>query len=308
MDLSLTPDQRTVLDALDGLCRSFEEAPLHDAPLAASSAQLDAEIAEAGFLDVAADPDFGTISAAIIVERLARLPYATEAAASAFFRPMLGDVTGPLCLIDGTRTPRMVRFLAPGANVLVVEGDRVTQFIATNDQLRAEPEALYGYPIATLLNLPDERQDCDIAPADARARWQAALASEAAGLLAAALASTVSHVSEREQFGRKLATFQALRHRLAEAQVLTNGTYWLAMKAAATLDPGVSAMAANYAQEAARICAYDFHQFLGAMGMTLEHPLHMWTYRLKALTGELGGRKANAAAAADAIWGKVQLA
>ena len=49
---------------------------------------------------------------------------------------------------------------------------------------------------------------------------------------------------------------------------------------------------------------YDFHQFLGAMGMTLEHPLHLWTYRLKALTSELGGRGANAVAAAEAIWGE----
>jgi hypothetical protein len=48
---------------------------------------------------------------------------------------------------------------------------------------------------------------------------------------------------------------------------------------------------------------YDCHQFLGAMGMTLEHPLHLWTYRLKALTSELGGRGANALAAAEAIWG-----
>ena len=39
------------------------------------------------------------------------------------------------------------------------------------------------------------------------------------------------------------------------------------------------------------------------MGMTLEHPLHLWTYRLKLLTAELGGRGAQAVAAADAIWG-----
>ena len=47
---------------------------------------------------------------------------------------------------------------------------------------------------------------------------------------------------------------------------------------------------------------YDLHQFLGAMGITLEHPLHLWTDRLKALIGELGGRGANAVAAAGAIW------
>jgi alkylation response protein AidB-like acyl-CoA dehydrogenase len=75
------------------------------------------------------------------------------------------------------------------------------------------------------------------------------------------------------------------------------------MKAANTLDPADAALAAFHAQESARAVVYDFHQFLGAMGMTLEHPLHLWTYRLKALIGELGGRGSNALAAARALWG-----
>jgi len=308
MELSLTDDQRAILDALDSLCRPYEDAPLHDAPMAATSAALDAEIAAAGFLDVAADPDLGTATAAVIVERLARLPYATEAAASAMFADVLADVLEdgprPLCLVGGQRIPRMVRFLRPGASVLVIEEAQVWLFTAAEARINAVPDALYGYPVAMLLDLPAERQVIDITPAEARCRWQAGIAAEAAGLLAAALASTVAHVGEREQFGRKLATFQALRHRLAEAQVRTNGCYWLAMQAAATRDPADCALAAHYAQEAARACVYDFHQFTGAMGMTLEHPLHLWTYRLKALVGEMGGRGASAAAAADAIWGR----
>lgn len=303
MDLSLTDDQRAVLDALDGLCRPFEQAPVHDAPLAATSADLDAQLAQSGFLDVALDADLGTVTAALVVERLARLPYATEAAASAFFRPVLGDVPGPICLVDGTRTPRMVRFLAPGSNVLVVGDERVSHFGAAETQVRPAADALYGYPVATLLDIPADRASCGISCEEALTRWRIAVAAEAAGLLRAALGSTVAHVSEREQFGRKLATFQALRHRLAEAQVRTNCAYWLAMKGAATLDPADAALAASYVQEAARCSVYDFHQFLGAMGMTLEHPLHLWTYRLKALIGELGGRGANAAAAASALWG-----
>jgi hypothetical protein len=33
--------------------------------------------------------------------------------------------------------------------------------------------------------------------------------------------------------------------------------------------------------------------------MTLEHPLHLWTYRLKALVSELGGRSGQAASVAE---------
>lgn len=143
----------------------------------------------------------------------------------------------------------------------------------------------------------------DISAEAVKIRWRTGLAAEAAGLLAAALESTSGYVTDRKQFGRSIATFQAVRHRLAEVQVRTNGVYWLALRAAGTLDAGDAALAALHAQESARAAVYDFHQFLGSMGMTLEHPLHLWTYRLKALIGELGGRGVQGTAAADAIWG-----
>ncbi len=301
MDLSLTPDHLAILDALDGLARPYASVPIGDHSFSLVSAALDRDLAEGGFLDVAADPDLGTVAAAIVVERLARLPYTTEAAMSALVRPLLGQcLTGPMCLIEG-KTNRPIRFLREGATVIVV-GDDVSSFTATASQIRAEPAALYGYPVATLLEVSPTITH-DASPQDVHTRWRIALAAEAAGLLAAALESVTSHTSDRNQFGRPLATFQAVRHRLAEAQVRTNGVYWLAMKAAATLDAGDAALAALHAQETARAVVYDFHQFLGAMGMTLEHPLHLWTYRLKALASELGGRGGNALAAADAIWG-----
>jgi Acyl-CoA dehydrogenase, C-terminal domain len=302
VDLSLNPDQIAILDALDSLAKPYLDVPIGDHSCALVSAQLDRDLAEGGFLDVAFDPDLGTVTAAIIVERLARLPYATEAAMSALVRPLLGDgVAGPICIVEAGRKSPLLRFLREGATVVVV-GDEVRSFTPSALQLRAEPESLYGYPVATLLECaPTVLHDCS--PADIRTRWRIALAAESAGLLAAALQSVVDHVSGREQFGRAIATFQAVRHRLAEAQVRTNGVYWLAMKAAATLDAGDAALAALHAQETAKACVYDFHQFLGAMGMTLEHPLHLWTYRLKALSSELGGRGSNALASAEALWG-----
>ena len=303
MRLSLNDDQRAILDALDSLAKPYEAAPMHDAPLAAVSSALDAELVEAGFLDVGFDPDLGLVTAAMVVERLGRLPYATNAGMMAAMRPLLGIAnTAPLCVVEAGRLHAPVRFLAEGSRVVVI-GDTVRSFIATADHVRAEPEALYAYPMATITTLPDTLDSHDVEAETLRTHWRIALAAEAAGLLSAALASTVAHVTDRKQFGRPLATFQALRHRLAEAQVRTNGVYYLAMKAAATAEPADAALAAHHAQESARLCVYDFHQFLGAMGMTLEHPLHFWTYRLKALTSDLGGRKAQALAAADALWG-----
>ena len=303
MDLSFTADQIAIRDALDALTRPFEAVVLHETGFALTDPALDRALAEGGFLDVGFDPDLGTGTAAIVVERLARLPQATEAAFSALLRPALGlEQPGPVCVVEAGELRRPVRFLAPGATVVVV-GETVTSFVASETDLRPEPEALHGYPVATLLALPARRSGHALSADACRTLWRVALAAEAAGLLAAALASVTSHVSERQQFGRALATFQALRHRLAEAQVRTNGVYWLAMQAAHTLDPADAALAAFHAQESARQVVYDFHQFMGAMGMTLEHPLHLWTYRLKLLVGELGGRGGNALAAATALWG-----
>lgn len=305
MDLALSDDQIAILDAIDSLAKPFAAAPVHDAGFALTSEALDRALAEGGFLDVAFDPDLGTVTAALIVERLARLPFATEAAASALVRPLLGEaVAGPLALVDAAQWRRPTRFLKPGATVVLAGEDGVRSFIAGPEHVRVE-DTLFGYPMGTLLANPAgvEGVRHDVPVAELRTRWRVGLAAEAAGLLAAALDSTVAHVTDRQQFGRPIATFQAVRHRLAEAQVRANGLYWLAMKAAATLDPADAAMAAFHAQESARAVVYDFHQFLGAMGMTLEHPLHLWTYRLKALIGELGGRGSQALAAAEALWG-----
>lgn len=253
MDLSLTDDQTAILGAVDALTKPYAAPPLHDTGYAVTSDALDRELAEGGFLDVGFDPDLGAVSAALVVERLARLPYAVEGAVSALVRPLLGEgLARPLCLVEPGRAGRLVRFLKAGATVVVVGADGVTSFVATGDQVRAEPESLFGYPMATLLVDPATvaGETHDVAADELRARWRVALAAEAAG----------------------------------------------------TLDAGDAALAALHAQESARLTVYDFHQFLGAMGMTLEHPLHLWTYRLKALAGELGGRGANALAAADAIW------
>lgn len=302
MDISLNSDQIAILDALDSLAKPFETVPIGDHNCALTSEALDRELEQGGFLDVAFDPDLGTLTAAIITERLARLPYTSEVAMSALVRPLLGDeIKGPLCMVaEGKRQP-LLRFLREGANVVVV-GDAVRCFAAGSEHVRAEPESLYGYPLATLLE-PVSGEALNVSPDEVRTRWRVALAAEAAGLLAGALNSVCDHVTQREQFGRPLGSFQAVRHRLAEAQVRTNGVYWLAMKAAATLDAGDAALATLHAQESIKATVYDFHQFLGAMGMTLEHPLHLWTYRLKALSSDLGGRGAHALAAANAIWG-----
>ncbi|MEO5586664.1 MAG: acyl-CoA dehydrogenase family protein [Novosphingobium sp.] len=305
MHLALNEDQTQILDFVDSLTRPYATVPMHDISFALTSDALDAELVEGGFLDVMSIEELGAVTAALVVEKLARLPFAVEAAASSLVRPLIDpELPRPLCLVQEGQLRKPVRFLTPGATVVVVGPAGVRSFTASETDVRAAgDEVLYGYPVAYLAGVPDDARHHDVAAAEVLRAWRVALAAEAAGLLGAALQSVTTYVTERQQFGRPIATFQAIRHRLAENQVATNGVYWMALRAAGTGDAGDAALAALHAQEAAKRVGYDYHQFLGAMGMTLEHPLHLWTYRLKFLTSELGGRGANALAAAEAIWG-----
>lgn len=305
MHLALNEDQTQILDFIDSLTRPYATVPMHDTSFALTSDALDGELVEGGFLDVMAVEELGPVTAALVAERLARLPFAVEAAASSLVRPLIDpELPRPLCLVEEGQLRRPVRFLKPGATVVVVGKSGVRSFAASESQVRAAgDEVLYAYPVAYLTEVPADARVHEVSAEEVLRAWRVALAAEAAGLLAAALQSVTTYVSERQQFGRPIATFQAIRHRLAEDQVATNGVYWMALRAAGSGDAGDAALAALHAQEAAKRVGYDYHQFLGAMGMTLEHPLHLWTYRLKFLTGELGGRGENALAAAEAIWG-----
>jgi len=303
MQLSLSAEQSAILGALATLAKPYLTAPISSRGFTLVNAELDRALLEGGFLDVAFEPELGALTAALVVEQLARLPYSTEAAASSLLRPLFdATLKRPFCLIEADAPDRPVRYLASGATVIILHRDHVTCFTATAEDIRAVG-SIFAYPMAMLVADTSRSVQYAISAVLLRARWQVALAAEIAGLLAAAIVSTVAYVSERKQFGRPLGSFQAMRHRLAEASVRASGARWLALKAADSGEPADAALAAHFAQESATGIVYDLHQFFGAMGVTLEHPLHLWTYRLKALLSELGGRASQAADAADLMWG-----
>jgi hypothetical protein len=287
MDFKLTPDQESFVSAIDKLAQSFEQKPTDFRGFALVGDELERELADGEYFDVAQIPELGSLAAAMAVERLARLPCTAELALSMLVRPQLsGDWPRPLGLIENGRPGR---FVAAAQTILVIDGDTISIAEPKSDDV-APVDSLFAYPVGTLsasakrtlLRGPDA--------ANVRKWLRVALASETSGLLHGAIASAVDHLTERKQFGRPLGSFQALRHRMAECAVLAGGVRWLALKAAATENSGDAALAALHAQESATRVIYDVHQMLGAMGMTLEHPLHLWTYRLKALLSELGGR------------------
>lgn len=300
MNFSLSEDQSDLLTGLEGLIAS-EAPPMPVEPHTVETAEgLERALAEAGYLDLAWEPTYGLLGAALVVERLARLPQAMECAASALVAPGLGLEPGrrPLALAQHVGVP--ARFL-PTASLLAVAGPDEARLYEVDPAVIEPVETLFAYPYGrssagglTLIGTVDANV--------LRRRWRIALATEAAGCMAAAIALIVGHVSDRQAFGRPLGAFQAIQHRLAMAATSAEGVKWLAFRAAWSDTDADAALAAGLAQTRIATLTYDLHQFAGAMGLTLEFPLHYWTYRLRALAGELGGATRQARDTAALIW------
>ncbi|PTU30422.1 acyl-CoA dehydrogenase family protein [Stenotrophobium rhamnosiphilum] len=295
MDFTLTSDQSALTSAIDRLATHFEAMPTDFYGFTLAGTQLEKELTDGEYFDIAGIPDLGPLTATMAVERLAWLPCTAEIALSMLVRPHLAtELPRPFAVIENGRPGR---FVATAKTLLIINGDDIGVAHPSVDAVEAV-DSLYAYPMGTFTGNASVTTLSGSDAANVRKWLRIALAAEISGLLHAAIASTVEHLSIRRQFGRSLGTFQALRHRMAECTVLAGGVRWLVLKAASTEDEGDAALAALHAQESATRIVYDLHQMLGAMGMTLEHPLHLWTYRIKALLSELGGRGGQAAAVA----------
>ena len=116
----------------------------------------------------------------------------------------------------------------------------------------------------------------------------------------AMLALARAHAVDRVQFGRPIASFQAVRHKLAETLVALDGAE-AALTAAdeqasdpatAIDDVELAALLAKAASgQAALTAARHCQQVLGGIGFTAEHPLHIHVKRALLLDGLLGSAR-----------------
>jgi len=96
---------------------------------------------------------------------------------------------------------------------------------------------------------------------------------------------TREHLLTREQFGRKLGSFQALKHRLADAALQTEAARSLVWYAGYALahtpdeSTAAAALAKSAANEAGRTANFASLQLHGGIGFTWEHSLHFWLQR-----------------------------
>jgi alkylation response protein AidB-like acyl-CoA dehydrogenase len=120
------------------------------------------------------------------------------------------------------------------------------------------------------------------------------LASEQLGIAEWCLDATVAYLKERKQFGRTVGGFQALKHRLAniwEKLVLARAAARYAADTLATNDPDTPvavSTAASLCSSVAVYAAEEAVQLHGGIGMTWEHPAHLYLKRAKANEIALG--------------------
>ena len=121
-----------------------------------------------------------------------------------------------------------------------------------------------------------------------RALWTAAalLASEQVGVAEWCLTTTVAYRKERHQFGRPVGSFQALKHRLADLfgeLALARAAARHAADQVGGEEARLAALLANsLCSDVAVHAAEECVQLHGGIGMTWEHPAHLYLKRAKA--------------------------
>ncbi|WP_405550256.1 acyl-CoA dehydrogenase [Streptomyces microflavus] len=165
---------------------------------------------------------------------------------------------------------------------------------------------------AEAVHVPDQRVlplDPALDPGLVRDLAAVLLAADACGTAARSLDTAVAHAAVREQFGRPIGAFQAVKHLCADMLVRLEQARALTWDAARAADerPEVrgltAALAAATAPEAAYSCAKDAIQILGGIGFTWEHDAHLQLRRAvlaRQLLGTADAHRLRAARLAEA--------
>ena len=157
----------------------------------------------------------------------------------------------------------------------------------------SRPVARWIEPVA-----PERQATVDATIDHVLAPARTILAADLVGIAAGALQRGVDHVLAREQFGKQIGAFQAIKHRLTDQYVLVERARSLTRAAAVVVDQpelgtdwalGVLALLAKAAAAEAALqgCA-TYIQLLGAMGVTFEADAHLYFRRAQQTAPVLG--------------------
>jgi len=203
-----------------------------------------------------------------------------------------GKASGSASAVAGGGLAHLL-LIPAGDDVAVIDvGEGVSVEVPANlDPSR--PSARAGFHEAPATILPGARRVLvDLA--------RVVLSAEAAGVAGQCTDLAAAYARQRQQFGRPIAMFQAVKHHCANMAVaaeLATSAAWDAARAAQTGGDQLTyaaAVAATLAAPAADLCANLNTQVHGGIAMTWEHTAHLYLRRATALLSLLD---ANTAAA-----------
>ncbi|WP_228554754.1 acyl-CoA dehydrogenase family protein [Catenulispora pinisilvae] len=179
---------------------------------------------------------------------------------------------------------------APGVGLFAVAAsDAVLRSIETVDPGRPQARVEFHHSPATLLSAD--------APLDRILDLACvAISAEQVGAAQRAFDLTLAYAKQRVQFGRPIGSFQAVKHRLADMFTLLesarSASYAAAFAAVSGQELTVAASRAKaYCSEAFSVIAGEAIQLHGGIGITWEHPIHLYFKRAHA-TSQLFGTPA----------------
>ena len=194
-----------------------------------------------------------------------------------------GRVSGSAAnVLDGAEADLFV--VACGNSLYVVRaGEASVTPVDTLDQTRSQAAVEFGSSLAVPV--------ADVSGGTAEDLFRVLLAVESAGAAAHCLDVTVAYLRTREQFGRALGTFQALRHRCADLAVEVASASATATAAVASAPAGLEVLgplAKKYCADAFWHVAAEMIQLHGGIGFTWEHSAHRYLKRAKTTQLILG--------------------
>ncbi|TDC89330.1 acyl-CoA dehydrogenase [Saccharopolyspora aridisoli] len=132
------------------------------------------------------------------------------------------------------------------------------------------------------------------------------LAAEQVGLAQHCLDTTVEYAKTRYQFGRQIGSFQAIKHRLADLWTKISMARTVSRNASDALAAGTDeelavAMAQASVSDLVVHAAEEHLQLHGGIGMTWEHPAHLYLGRAKSTQLTFGIAEAHRARIAELV-------
>jgi alkylation response protein AidB-like acyl-CoA dehydrogenase len=194
-----------------------------------------------------------------------------------------GRVSGSAAhVLDGASADLFI--VACGDSLYVVRaGDASVTPVETLDQTRSQAVVEFGSSSAAPVTGCSGGMAEDL--------FRVLLAVESAGAAAHCLDVTVAYLRTREQFGRALGTFQALRHRCADLAVEVASASATATAAVASAPAGLEVLgplAKKYCADVFWHVAAEMIQLHGGIGFTWEHSAHRYLKRAKTTQLILG--------------------